>query len=388
MLTKAETDLLTDLQSAHAGADPLNLVIITDIGRDHDDEVALLVTRGLEKLGLVKLCGVVANFSRDDGRARLAKGALQAIGAGAVPVAVGANDNPHEPVRDYELSASYLAAPEEVEPDGQILLKRLFSDAQKSGETLDLVLISGMTDARDFIRDNVELSRQVIGHVNIMGGVESENGQPRPDSHGHLRPDSAYNNCIDKHLNADPQADPVGPSAKDLYHLLQAQGIPTRIVTRFAAYATAVTPQFYDDLAAGGHPVASRIRQFQKSSLEHLWRDIQSGTMGPRLTPDWFCQTFCTQPHQALKALQDDPGASPWPHVGRLMLYDPVTVLAAVMPPRAGLLAPWVHKVAKDDGSGDGIEHQVIGISDDTAGLDHPAHWSSLMAALTKLACS
>ncbi len=356
------------------GGYPVELVVITDAGRDHDDELALTVLRGLDRLGLVKLKAAVVNLSADDRRARLVKGSLTSLGfADLVPVAIGSNDKPAYEPKPYEFDASYIAPSGAVEADGQALLKRTFEEAAARGKKLSLVLISGMTDARNFIRANPALAQQALAKVSIMGGVETEGNELTLDGDGRFLPDSAYNNTVDKYLNKDPKTDSIGPSAKEVYAKLQEWHIPTKIVTRNSAYAAAVSPDFYKELASSGHPVGQRLWRDQRMAIENLWEEIQTNAPDARNNKNWFYEKFSYDPAQAKEDLQADP-TNPWKVVDKLQLYDPITVIAAVAPDKLGLFVP--------DPVG---QHLIFGTSERKSGIADSDAMRTTLSALAKL---
>jgi hypothetical protein len=373
VLSADETSIIAKLKSARSDG-PTDMLVITDAGRDHDDELALTVLRGLERLGLAKLKAAVVNLSTDDQRARLVKGAVSSLGfAEDVPVAIGSNDNPGYKPKKYEFDASYIADGNAVEADGQALMKKTFEEAKAAGKKLTLVIIAGMTDAWEFVQQNPDLVRDTVSKVHIMGGVQTKGNELVLDGKGFFLPDSGYNNTVDKHLNSDPKTDPVGPSAKGLYERLQELGIPTEIVTRNTAYAAAVSPQFYADLAESGHPVAKRLERDQKAAIENLWENVQKGTLGPRLTPEWFLQTFSSNPAEAKEHLAAEPH-NPWKVVDKLNLYDAISVIAAAEPNNSPLFTP--------DMVGN---HRIIGTSPEKPGIPDPAEMRALLSGLAKI---
>jgi hypothetical protein len=381
--------ILQQIQAAAEGATPKPVAVISDARKDPDDEVAITALRGLDKLGLVDLRAVVVNLSQDESRARVVAGALDALGFDNVPVAVGSNDFPGYNVKPHEFAAPYMAAPERVKSDGrggragQDLLKQTFEAAQARGEKIDLILISGMTDARDFIRDNLSLAKEVIGKVSIMGGIKMKGNtsELNLDANGFMIPDGAYNHIVDT-LGKEPKVPEGQPSAaEELYTLLQEKKIPMQVVTRSTAYAAAVSPEFYAELAGTGHPVGVELQRNQKESIEHLWRDVQEGKLGKRLTPEWFCETFCDNPQETLVALTQDPSNLWEKHIKKLNLYDPITVIAAIAPETLGIFQPHTQQVG-------GVSHDVIGLNREDPGIASAEQMRSVLSALTKLGAS
>lgn len=346
---------------------PTKLLVVSDIGRDQDDETTLVALKQLVSNDEVKLEGLVANLQPSDMRARLAKGVLNSLNLGDVPVAVGSaagqsNLKPH----DHEFDAPYLADKAEVENDGQALLKRKLEES-KDGE-MTLLLISGMTDGYELVHNNPELAKSKIGRVVIMGGVTCDKDQVLRDDQGYLTPDSANNNTFDM------------PAAKGLYRELQDLHIPMTVVTKAAAYASAVGKQFYEDLGATGHQVGERLRNNQKESLDGLWHranlaaeDPERGGLPARCDRSWFLNTFCSGQGQDVK-----PKDSVWAQVTQLNLYDAVALLAAAQGEQS-LFSPTNVDVQ-------GTQHQVIGVSKANSGVPDAAAIASRLGELSKSA--
>ena len=72
----------------------LDTVIITSPGRGQGSEMALVLTRALVDVGLMRLKGVVANLAPCLERARLVRGSLDVLGFRDVPAGVGFDESP------------------------------------------------------------------------------------------------------------------------------------------------------------------------------------------------------------------------------------------------------------------------------------------------------
>ncbi|MBT9586161.1 nucleoside hydrolase [bacterium] len=346
---------------------PQKMLVVSDIGRDQDDETTLVALGQLVANDQVSLEGLVANLQPSDMRARLAKGVLKSLAMDDVPVAVGsaagqANLKPHA----HEFDATYIADSTEVENDGQALLKRKLEES-KDGE-MTLLLISGMTDCYELVHNSPELAKQKLGRVVIMGGVTCDKDQVVRDDQGYLTPDSANNNTFDM------------PAAKGLYRELQDLNIPMTVVTKTAAYASAVGKQFYEDLGSTGHAVGQRLRDTQKDSLDGLWHranlpadDPERGGLPARCDRSWFLTTFCSGQGQDVPAKE-----SIWGQVTQLNLYDAVAMLVAARSDE--------HLFSPTNVDVKGTQHQVIGISKANSGVADAARVAARLGQLSKAA--
>lgn len=392
MVNALEKEALLNVQAAKGREKPRKVVIITDPGRDHDDEQAFTILRGLEKCGLVEVQAVITNLSPPetvgDQRARLARGAFKSLQfAHLPPVAIGSNDNPEYKPEDHEFAATYLASPEDVEPDGQALLKKTFLEAADAGDTLDLILISGMQDARDFIQENLPLAKQVIGKVTIMGGVQVTGDTIKLDDNDCMIPDTAYNNIVDKPRGEEARKaglspTDAGPAAKDLYEILQKGGFEMQIVTRHAASAAAVPPAFYDDLAETGHEVALRLKRDQKASIQRRWEEYMNNPIVERLNRMWFASQFTHNPATKMVEMHFDLH-NVWKYVTRLSLYDGLAVMKDILPESISeqLFEPTIQEVA-------GRTHQIVGVSAEKHGIRDVAKVHTMLSALAHFGLS
>jgi len=359
--TLSDSELKTLQQLKDLQTTQQHLVIISDAGRDHDDEVALTVAAGLSKLGLLKIEGVVANLKPAESRARLIKGILNTVGLTDVPVGIGTAIDENSFPQPYEFNASYISEEKDF-PDGQNLLKQLLE--KSPDKSLTLLLISGLTDANIFLEKNKELAQQKLQSIVIMGGVVSEQNNLKYSDQGNLLPDESYNHKVDM------------ASAKSFYLLAQQAEIPLRIVSRFCAMACAISPQFYDRLAKEDSPIGKRLCSAQADAIQHLWKrvflaadDKHREGLPPYCNKEWFLKTFTNNSAALQTSTAND---SMWHHVEKLNAYDPIALLAAVVP---NLFHPMEAKVSN-------TVHSAIGINANNPGVTDPEKIRSVLTGL------
>lgn len=337
---------------------PVRFIIIGDFGKDLDDEDTLVLhdgerrkrelaffsTQGSRRQDLFELNAVIGNLAPARQRARLAKGTLKKLGRPNVPVGVGTSCGLPETGHAHEFDkVTYMADDSEVE-DGPSLLIRQLEGAED--QSITLILISGMTDVAALLRSHPELVSSKVKYVAIMGGIIQENDSPKLCAEGFLQPDDAANNKFDME------------SAKYTYRRIQELNIPMVILTREAAYACQVPRSFYDELADTGHEVGIKLRDTQQGSLEALWKRccLPAGDAARAGLPDsrdkkWFTTVFC-----AGKGIELTAEDSIWHLVTGFMLYDPLTLIAAVPEFREKFFDPTVVKIHE-------TEHYIIGVS-------------------------
>ena len=357
---------------------PAEVIAITDFGCDHDDELAFVVSRALEKLGLIKIIGVVVNHSSDDKRAKLVKSALNYLGFDqTLPVARGSDDAPKSKPKSYEFKAAYMNDAVQIEADGQILIKDLCEKAVTKNKKVNLVLLSGMTDARNFIKNNLELAEKSIAKVSIMGGIKVIKGKAVLNDQKHIIPSGVYNNAVGTSSNIPS----VSVEAIELYKILQELKIPITITTREAAYEAHITPEFYDKLAEIPSDVTARLQSGQKKAIEEVIWNFFLHERGIEM----FWEKFTDgkpETLEKLKLLPENPpypeGKSPYQFVNKLIPYDPLTIMASFIPESTNLFIP--QKLNN--------QLEIIGIDKHNTGIVNAKTLVSLLYALARFGIS
>lgn len=336
-----------------------SLLVIMDPGRDQDDEDTLVALNRYIRMGVMDVLGVVANLAPSNNRARLARGTLDQLGLPEIPVGAGtACTQPDDDGLAYQWQVGYLSSEEAVLNGKELLLRTL--ERAMPGQIV-LVLLSGLTDACEILREEPALFASRVRRVAFMGGVETDGNRVKIHADGRFRPDMTAQN-----VKFD------GDSAKILYKQLQLMGIPMTVLTRHAASAAKVPRSIYDEMAATGHPVGIRLRDAQKEAIEHVWRranlpDGDAGRSGlpGRCDAAWFRNMFLGG------AGADRTGTdSIWDLVETFVLYDPMTLFAAIPSLREYFFEPEVVEVS--DADGHPVEHLFIGVSGARHGVSHP----------------
>jgi hypothetical protein len=329
-----------------------DLIVISDAGKDQDDELMFLLMASLVRQGVLNPLVIVANLAPALLRARLVKGQLKLTGL-PTPVGVGTDCGVPDQFHDHEFEhVPYLAPPEEIMDGNFLLVSALYAAEDKS---LTLLLVSGLTDAANVLRQYEDLFLRKVRQVVIMGGVIQCCDAVQLDEDGFMTPDSASNN------NFDPEA------AAFLYRRLQELGLPMTILSRQAAYSVKVARAAYDRMAASGHPVGAKLAHVQRVLADDFWRkcnlqpgDPRRGKVPDRWTRQLFCETFCG----GLGA-DRSPDGSIADLVEYVVLSDPMTLLAAVPELCQRFYVPEAVTVR-------GVEHRIIGLSKSKTGVRDP----------------
>lgn len=348
-----------------------SLVVITDPGRDQDDEDTLVALNRFVRMGVLDALGVVANLAPSTKRAMLARGTLDKLGLPEIPVGIGTSCNqPDDDGLAYQWAVTYLAEKETL-LDGKALLRQTLERAQPG--QIVLVLLSGLTDAADILRSEPALFQSRVRRVVFMGGIETDGDQVK---------------VVDGQFRPDPTAQNVKfdvPSAEFLYRQLQLFGIPMTILTRHAAGGAKVPRSIYDEMANTGHIVGVRLRDAQRTAIEELWKranrpvgDPKRAGLPARCDPAWFRGEFL-----AGNGADRGPEDSIWDLVESFMLYDPLTLFAAIPSLRGYFFEPVVLEIP--NANGHPVEHMFIGISKNRHGVSHPEELSTyLLQALVE----
>lgn len=320
------------------------LVIISDYGKDLDDENALLLAVGAMKFGEVDLRAVVANLSPAEQRARLAQGVLDEVGF-SLPVGIGTDCKSNAEPQSYETNVPYISNTTEFQNGFELLRDTLLASEDKA---LILALNSGMTDAAELFAQEPALCMQKIGLVAIMGGVVVSKENIVRDSKGFMLPDDSVNNTFDTAASAY------------VYEWLQSNGMAMSIVSREAAYACQFEASFYQDL--GQSAVAKAMESRQDDAQREMWRLVNlplghpdRGTLPGRCDREWFVSTYCngTDPGDVEDIITTDN------YSGKLTMYDPLNVAAALHPEMFDPIKVCIN----------GVDHSVIGLSASQHGI-------------------
>jgi len=110
-----------------AGRSGPRIVVITDLAKDYDDLIAMILLKELHRLGVLTLVGFVTNLMPAEKRASFGRGALDVLGLNRVPIAAGSrgesDDKKDHEVHDHEFSyCDFFAAKGTQFKGGQELL--------------------------------------------------------------------------------------------------------------------------------------------------------------------------------------------------------------------------------------------------------------------------
>lgn len=340
-----------------------NAIIVTDPGKDLDDENALILAAGLHRINMINLVGVIANLEPSLERACLAKGTLKMLGLPNIPVGQGAACFTGGINLKHETEAEYSASPKEI-VEGATLYQNLLKNAED--KSVILILNSGLTDTAQVFEKDPDTFIKKVFSVSIMGGVVSDKGDVLRDERGFMQAQvgkgGASNNCFDE------------SAAEYVHKVCQENRIQLTILMREAAYACQIPVSFYDKLAETGNPIGINLRNRQMTSINILWQAANANEGSPvrgslPMSRDraWFLKTFCAGINPDASYQGDI-----WPYVGKFQLYDPMNVIAAVPALCYRFFNPTEVPVR-------GEVHNVIGLNKENHGIDNEKALRSFM---------
>jgi hypothetical protein len=265
--------------------------------------MAVVLLTELHRLGLISLEGVIANLAPATKRARFGRGALDILGYGEVPIAVGSrgSERTHK-VHDREFKGSSFLVPQSASfPTGEELLLETFKRAADNGWKVTLVLLSSLMDISNFIIQNPDVVKNTIEKVVVQGGMYLDSGALRADSR-------ATNNSL------------AFDHALYFIKYVQDNRIPTTVYTDKAAIDTTIPLEFFGLLQATGHALGSHLRKTQIAQNVKAYEDLINN-----LSPDWpfvsqysFLETNSTWFSDGHSR---DPQIEPYPSPQRLVPF-------------------------------------------------------------------
>ena len=314
-------------------------------------------------------------------RSRLARGTLDVLGMGKVPVGMGEGDPHIGNTCSTAFANNYIPSKAWKPYRAPELLKKLYTQAED--KSIDVCIIAAMTDFAHFVEAEPELFSAKTRRVNIMGGAK-----PRvegADNSVFFEPDDSYNCFCDEEASelafqkcqevrsgvrlASERAHTLTflflTSASYLLSPPQLR-IPMTILSRHSAYKAPLQRGVYELMAKTGNPIANRLLSEQKQSIGELWKRAVSppNSAGRMELPDrcdrkWFIATFMGGPSPANASLTDDEDV--WPHIRSFNMYDPLSCIAA-MEENAKFLKGEVVEI-------NGVEHWLIGTTKEEHGM-------------------
>ena len=310
-----------------------NVLIITDVNKDPDDLITLIMAAALHKRGKMNLLGVLTTSGDETAtlnRAMYAKGILNSLNLN-VPVCAGSGKQYKTDIERESMNLfvntsevrKYMGAGPDVERKPREFLTRIFEQAQD--KNISLLCVAGLTDIARFVITDKRLFLDKIDKIAIMGGIYLSPS-------GKVKLDEAYNNMCDF------------SAAEVVRKFSVEQNIKTVVINRDAVRKVPVDFEFYRTMLAGEHPVGVHAYNIQFAAFESMIKSVQDGTNIKRHTIEWFFKTFTTIQTEDYKKFRNADPALIVNMIDRINLYDPLTLMALLEDEFAELFAYTQHE--------------------------------------------
>ena len=299
------------------------IFVITDLAKDYDDLMALMVLKELERLGVVQLPGFIANLDPPYNRARFGRGALDSLGLPQIPIAVGSKGAPDKKVlleHEFENTDDFMKK-EDTErmgaeyPQGPDLMRQVLEEAAKPGKSkITLLTISSLMDAGNFVKDPAgsDLAKNAIHNIVLQGGYR----------------------IIDGVLTADPAAANNGfdiEGAQTFHTWIQDNQKPSTCYTKVAANAITLYASLFEFLDSTGHALGHYLREVQKrQDLSFYKQSCSNHPYLPHMTKEWFVETKSTWFAAGHECDEDAPEDERMlPYFTKVVAYDALAAVGA-----------------------------------------------------------
>jgi hypothetical protein len=333
-----------------AGRRGPRIVVITDLAKDYDDLIAMILLKELHRLGVLTLVGFVANLMPAERRARFGRGALDVLGLKKVPIAIGSRGDfsKDHKVLPHEFANVTFWPPDETQyEDGQELLRQLFTEAAENEENkTTLLCLSSLSDIRGFAEKSPQLLKNSLQNVVLQGGY----------------------NIIDGKLIADNQAqnNKFDLEAAQIFHtFMQDNQIPSTTYTKVATFATPIYKEFLIELDKTEISLGHYLRCVQESQ-DLLFYQASCGIetrYATYMDQEWYLRnktSWYEKPHEPDEEPPVDEEILPW--LDKVTAYDCLAALGAAgdeVVDALGFLTPREKRIRKDV---DNEMHKVVGV--------------------------
>lgn len=341
-----------------------HIIVVTDLAKDYDDLMAMMCLKELQRLGIVKLEGFVANLMPADKRALFGRGALDSLNLTEITCAKGTIGDPNrkldEQSHEFDGTQDFMKSPtsenmaEANLPDGQELLVKVFRKAIDENYKLTLLGISSLMDIAEFARDHEDLLEQGLGNVVLQGGYR----------------------MIDGKLTADPAAanNKFDMDSSNYFHaFMEKHKIPSTVWTKVATEAVSIYNTLFEFLEQTGHPLGPYIRQVQVNQDLNFYAHACDGPLfAPHMTQEWYVKTKSTWFSAGHEPDEEYPrGKAMIPYFTKVVAYDALAAVGSAgedVLDEFGIIKPFTSRPDAKHPT-----HRLIGVPKIAAKDDQPA---------------
>ena len=315
-------------------------IVITDVGRDIDDALALVILSSLKNMCVLNPLAVITTLEPGEERACLARSILDSLSMHDVPIGIGTDVAC--PAGDIALHCFDGVTHQQAfqfEP-GSTLMARVLKEAEP--KSVKLICLANMKDISTLIVKHDDLFRTKVKEIIAMGGATYSEARQQ------LMPDeTASNNSTDLY------------AARHVYAECQQNHVPTTTISRYAAYGCPLSISFLDGLQKSNHLLAGEIRDANFKAMQSLWKKCTMpawmpgrGKLPARCNKEWFIEFFHVEVDDTtVTSIEILKNSS-------FYLYDSIAMLCCVDAYIEFHFTPKNHMV-------DGTLHRVIGLKKD-----------------------
>lgn len=291
--------------------------VLTDIGRDVDDALALCVLEAAQKRNEIELVGVSTTHAIPEIRAQIVKKMFYNFNRD-IPVGIGSKcpleeQKNDEYIRNYLMAHAHLfkdrrsyeglglrglSGQEGTFQSSSDILGRELENAARTRKKLTLLLLAPLTDIALFMEKDAREVRRNVESIYFMGNAKI-------DDSGNLIPDSVgYNVSVDIE------------AAKLVFTKLQegtpselGSPVPITVVGKWAAYQSPLSKKDFTHISDTGHPNAkyllsnavAGLMNFERGPLNYIFTRLYSNGKTPSLLLEHV--DYYSNPYDAIAVL-------------------------------------------------------------------------------------
>jgi hypothetical protein len=282
-----------------------HILVVTDIGIDYDDFMALIILGNLHRKRKVKIVGIIATLDPEVRRAQLAKGLLNEMEIYDVPVAYGSRDSDiSHPVYGYQFETSFIDETAEFKPHLD-LARDILQKAEREERDIRLLSIASLRDVRTIIEDNPRRFLKVVSEIHVQGGALAKDGHL-------IANDNAANNKRGKE------------AARFFHEFVEVNNIPCTFYTKDAAFKSTFKPEVFKNSSPDLRAVGEYLCRCHDEQNKTFYNDACNKPLDKDWNREWFLKS------RTGKTEKDFPVGCPWDDILKLIKvvpYDPIAAL-------------------------------------------------------------
>jgi hypothetical protein len=303
-----------------------NVIVVTDIGNDYDDMMALLILGYYHQQKKIRLKGVIVTLKPALRRAQMAYGLLNSCMKINVEVAVGTEDlvkaREHDKWTDEALRADFVSTQKTDFRTHLQLSKSVFESVEKEKQKIRFLSLAGLRTSWEIVEQDKDLFARIVSEVHCQGGCQWDPTASEAKGKVIKAREDARNNVDDM------------AAADKFYKFVQEKKIPCTAYEKEAAYTSGFKKTIFDPEAASESmkPVAEYIYKIHDKQKEVYYK----AACGPEedrflknMDREWFLKSCCKDlPDEIAK--NKEAGAEMVIPYTIVTPYDPIAALGCI----------------------------------------------------------